>query len=333
MSEIGFTFKEDSVTMSAAVQPLQDSSMRPPLMNFDSFTEVASSAFVPLAINSGQQHNFRGYLRTAAVDRLGFTELYASAHEVERTPTLANQGGDHYMLGIMVQGSALLVQGGRELVMQEGDITIYDTGQPFSLNFENDSKNFVILLPKDMLALPQELIGEVTATRLPADSRAGALASQFLLQVPGALHRAFHEVNMRIARTSVDLVETLLTLALGTERLEQDPHQVLLRKIREYIDAHLSSPDLDPSQIAAAHHISTRHLHGLFKTQGTTVSGYIRTQRLERCRQDLMNPIFADRPVSVIASRYGFIDAAHFSRVFRGHFDATPTEVRARRLS
>ena len=328
-----FTFKEDPVTMNAAVRTIQDPGMRPPLMNFDSFTEVASSAFVPLSINSGKQGDFRGYLRTAAVDRLGFTELYASAHEVERTPSLVAQGGEHYMVGIMVQGSALLIQGGRELVLQEGDLTIYDTGQPFSLNFENDSKNFVILLPKDMLALPQELIGELTATRLPADSRAGALASQFLLQVPGALNRAFHEVNMRIARTSVDLVETLLTLALGSERIEQDPHQVLLRKIREFIDAHLSSPELDPSQIAAAHHISTRHLHGLFRSQGTTVSGYIRTQRLERCRQDLMNPIFADRPVSAIAARYGFIDAAHFSRVFRAHFDATPTEMRARRLA
>lgn len=317
--------------MSSAVQMSQDTSARMPLLNFSSFSAIASSAFVPLSINSEKQGAFRGYLRTAEIDRLGFTELYASAHEVERTPNLLSQGGDHYMVGIMLQGSGMLVQGGRELVMQEGDITIYDTGQPFSLNFESDSKNFVIMLPKDMLGLPQELIGELTATRLPNDSRAGALASQFLLQVPHALHHSFHEVNVRIARTSVDLLETLLTLALGPERLEQDPHQVLLRKIREYIDEHMSAPDLNPHQIAAAHHISTRHLHGLFRSQGLTVSGYIRTRRLERCRQDLMNPIFADRPVSAIAARYGFIDAAHFSRVFRAHFDTTPSEVRARR--
>lgn len=317
--------------MSSTVQAPAGASASTPLLNFNSFTAVASSAFVPLAINSEKQGAFRGYLRTAEIDRVAFTELYASAHEVERTPSQLSQGGDHYMVGIMLQGSGMLVQGGRELVLQEGDITIYDTGQPFSLNFASDSKNFVVLLPKDMLGLPQELIGELTATRLPGDSRAGALASQFLLQVPHALNQSFHEVNMRMARTSVDLVETLLTLALGAERLEQDPHQVLLRKIRNYIDEHMSSPDLDPHQIATAHHISTRHLHGLFRSQGTTVSGYIRTRRLERCRQDLMNPLFADKPVSSIAARYGFIDAAHFSRVFRAHFDTTPTEVRARR--
>lgn len=302
-------------------------------MNFDTFAAGASSAFVPLAINSQQQGNFRGFLRTAEVDRVRFTELYASAHDVERTPSLVDQGGEHYMVGIMMQGSALLVQDGRELVLQEGDITIYDTGQPFSLNFESDSKNFVILLPKDMLTLPHRLVQELTATRLPSDSRIGALASQFLLQVPSVLNRAFREINVRIARTSVDLVESLLALALGTDRLEQDPHQVLLRKIREYVSTQLSAPELDPGDIAAAHHISTRHLHGLFQSQGTTVSGYIRTQRLERCRQDLMNPIFADRSISTIAARYGFIDAAHFSRVFRAHFNTTPTEMRARRLA
>ena len=38
----------------------------------------------------------------------------------------------------------------------------------------------------------------------------------------------------------------------------------------------------------------------------------------ERCRRDLVNPALADRPVAAIASRWGFVDAAHFSRVFQG---------------
>lgn len=299
-----------------------------PVLDFNSFTAVASSAFVPLAIRSEQHGSFRGRVRTSEIDRLAFTELSATAHQVERTPKLISEGGDCYMVGIMLAGSGLLVQNGRELILREGDITIYDTGRPFSLSFETDSKNFVILLPKDMISLPQELVGELTATRLPDDSRTGALASQFLLHVPQALQNSFHEVNVSLARTSVGLLETLLTMALGAERLTQDPHLVLLRKIREYIEANLSSPELNPGEIAHAHHISTRHLHGLFRSQGTTVSAYIRTQRLEHCRRDLINPALTDRPVSAIAARWGFIDAAHFSRVFRAHFNTTPREMR-----
>ncbi|PII83333.1 hypothetical protein BMH32_12640 [Leucobacter sp. OLJS4] len=319
------------MTMTPPVPTSLDASQSMPLLDFSSFSEASSSAFVPLAIRSRKRGSFRGRMRTSEVDRLAFTELVATAHEVERTPKLISQGGDRYMVGIMLGGSGILVQDGRELVLREGDITIYDTARPFSLSFDDESKNFVICVPKDMLNLPQELVGELTATRLPDGSRTGALASQFLLHVPQALQTSFREANISIARTSVGLLETLLTMALGAERLEQDPHHVLLRKIREYIDEHLGSPELNPGQIALAHHISTRHLHGLFRGQGTTVSAYIRSQRLERCRRDLTNPALTDRPVSTIAARWGFIDAAHFSRVFRAHFGSTPREVRAQR--
>ncbi|UOE44396.1 helix-turn-helix domain-containing protein [Agromyces larvae] len=311
--------------------PVPTGSHQAPLLDFSAFSAVASSAFVPLAIRSDERRSFRGQVRTAEIDRLGFTELSATAHRVERTPKLISEGGDCYMVGFMLAGSGILVQDGRELVMREGDITIYDTARPFSLSFDDDSKNFVVMLPKDMIGLPPELVGELTATRLHDEGRTSALASQFLLHVPQALHSAFPEVRYGLARTSVGLLEVLLTMALGEERLEQDPHQVLLRKIRDYIEQHLGSPDLTPGEIAHAHHISTRHLHGLFRSQGTTVSGYVRTRRLEHCRQDLVNAVYDDRPVSAIAARWGFIDAAHFSRVFRAQYGATPREVRAQR--
>lgn len=317
------------MTMTPAVHAAPGAAQGTPLLDFSSFTEIASSAFVPLSIRSSKKGAFRGRLRTAEVDRLAFTELFATAHEVERTPRLISQGGDYYMVGIMVAGSGILIQDGRELVLREGDITIYDTARPFSLNFEDESRNFVIMLPKNTLSLPQELIGELTATRLPSDSHTGALASQFLLQVPQALQSSFREVNLGLARTSTELIETLLTMALGADRLTQNPHQALLRKVREYIDENLGSAELHPGQIALAHHVSTRHLYDLFRSQGTTVSAYIRTQRLERCRRDLMNPALTDRTVSAIAARWGFIDAAHFSRAFRAHFNISPREARA----
>lgn len=319
------------MTMTPPVRASHGAQESAPPLDFSSFTAAASSAFVPLSIRSAQRGAFRGRLRKAQVDRLAFTELFATAHEVERTPNLISQGGDCYMVGLMLAGTGILVQDGRELVLREGDITIYDTARPFSLSFDSESKNFVIMLPKDMLNLPQELVAELTATRLPDDSETGTLTSQFLLHVPQAIRNSFREANISLARTSVGLIDTLLTMTLGAERLEQDPHQVLLRKIREYIDDNLGSPDLDPGRIAFVHHISTRHLHGLFRSQGTTVSAYIRAQRLEHCRRDLTNPALTDRPVSAIAARWGFIDAAHFSRIFRARFNATPREVRAQR--
>jgi AraC-like DNA-binding protein len=58
------------------------------------------------------------------------------------------------------------------------------------------------------------------------------------------------------------------------------------------------------------------------------VAGLIRQRRLERCRRDLLDPSLEDVPVSAIAARRGLTSAAHFSRVFRAAYGASPVEYR-----
>ena len=85
---------------------------------------------------------------------------------------------------------------------------------------------------------------------------------------------------------------------------------------------------MTPTTIAAAHHISLRYLHKLFEAQGTTVAGWIRRRRLDRCRVDLLDPAYRARPVSAIGARWGFPDASRFNRVFRAAHGVPPGEYR-----
>jgi transcriptional regulator GlxA family with amidase domain len=52
----------------------------------------------------------------------------------------------------------------------------------------------------------------------------------------------------------------------------------------------------------------------------------VRRERLSRCLEDLQQPNGGS--VTEIAFRWGFCDAAHFSRVFKREFGATPSEIR-----
>ncbi|MEV6342924.1 helix-turn-helix transcriptional regulator [Actinoplanes sp. NPDC051851] len=80
---------------------------------------------------------------------------------------------------------------------------------------------------------------------------------------------------------------------------------------------------LGSAAVAAAHHISVRRLHQLFRHEPLTVAAQIRHDRLERCRDDLA----AGRgTVSAIAARWGFGDPAHFSRLFRAAYGCPPRE-------
>jgi AraC-like DNA-binding protein len=101
-------------------------------------------------------------------------------------------------------------------------------------------------------------------------------------------------------------------------------------RVRTFIESNLGDPDLSPATVAAAHFISTRYLHILFHEEGESAANWIRTRRLERCRRELKDPVNATRPISSVAARWGFADAAHFSRVFRNFFGETPTSYRER---
>lgn len=151
----------------------------------------------------------------------------------------------------------------------------------------------------------------------------------YLTQLASNMDQLSGATGARLTQSAMDLVTTLFTHELDLDSPSSYPHRALMRRIHAHIDRNLASADLSPTSIAAAHFISTRHLHGLFQEQGTSVSAWIRTRRLERCHRDLANPLFAGRPVAAIAARWGFVDAAHFSRTFKAAYEVSPSEFRA----
>ena len=80
--------------------------------------------------------------------------------------------------------------------------------------------------------------------------------------------------------------------------------------------------------IASANHISVRYLHKLFHEEGTSVARWVRERRLDNCRRDLEDPALARRGVQAIARRWGFQDAAHFTRIFKASFGEPPGQYR-----
>ncbi|RGE20018.1 helix-turn-helix domain-containing protein [Leucobacter sp. wl10] len=291
---------------------------------------MVSSSFVPLLVSAERDDAFTARLTSADADDIVFTEVAARPHLVERTPaTIADGGSGYYKVSLLVSGSSILVQDGRELVMRPGDLAVYDTSRPYSLLFGEEFRNLIMMFPKDRLDLPISFTEQLTAVSLVQEhSGLTPVITAFLSQFPAQLTHLSHRVRAKLAHTSLDLMGTLFSSILDSDPEQRDPHRVLLQKIYSHIDLHLASPGLSPGAVAAAHYISTRHLHALFREAGTTVSTWIRERRLERCRADLLDPVLSDRTVSAIAARWGFTDAAHFSRVFKAAYGVSPSELR-----
>ncbi|KQY74705.1 AraC family transcriptional regulator [Microbacterium sp. Root1433D1] len=298
--------------------------------NISDFRAAVSESFVPLQVSTAGPDHFRGVIRGASVDEVHVTEVRATSHVVERTPELiARSDRSYFKLSLMLAGTGLLIQDDREAVLQAGDLAVYDTDRPYSLVFDEGFRTMVVMFPKHLISLPPDVVGQLTAVRISGQEGLGGMVVPYLTQLAGNLDQLAGTTGARLAHSALDLVSTVFTRELGLDGVSADPHRALVQRIRSYIDRNLASTDLGPATIASAHFISTRHLHGLFQEQGVTVSTWIRTRRLDQCRRDLLDPMLADRPVAAIAARWGFVDAAHFSRAFKSAFGISPSEYRA----
>lgn len=301
---------------------------------FSDFCATVSESFVPLQVRSDQPGRFGGRIRMAELDDIHVSEVSAREHSVERTPELIARGTDrrYFKLSLQISGCGLLIQDNREAMLQPGDIAVYDTGRPYSMVFDDDFRMMVVMFPQTLLELPADAVGELTAVRFAHGHGLTGMIAPFLEQMANGIDKLSGPTGARLAHTAIDLVSTMFASELG-ELLEPNGHRALAGRIRSHIEENLGDPTLDPAGIAAAHYISTRHLHGIFREEGTTVSTWIRTRRLEHCRRDLGDPLLADRPIGAVATRWGFVDAAHFSRLYRATFGVSPSETRARLFS
>jgi AraC-like DNA-binding protein len=272
---------------------------------------------------------FRGRMRARRLDRVAVVEVSSTSHEVHRTPALIAQSDQRYFkLNLQLQGTGLLIQDNREALLCPGDLSIYDTSRPYTLAFEGDARLMVLMFPWDALSLPPDCIAQLSAVRMAADGGLAAIVGPFIAHLAENLDALSGPSGSRLAANALDLVSTMLHSELDMARDSMKPQMLLATSVREYIEANLADPQLSPAGIAAAHFISTRHLHNIFHESGATVASWIRSQRLERIRRDLRDPLHNGAPVGAVAAQWGFLDAAHFSRSFRDAFGESPSEWR-----
>lgn len=138
------------------------------------------------------------------------------------------------------------------------------------------------------------------------------------------------------ATESVTAKRVILELAASAVSDVHEPPNpglasIYLRNVQAYLLDHLQEEDLTLAEAARANRISLRYLHMLFEQTGSSASNWILDQRLRRCREDIDNLAFDGSRLSDIGWRWGFRDASQFSRAFRRHFGASPSQWRASR--
>lgn len=98
------------------------------------------------------------------------------------------------------------------------------------------------------------------------------------------------------------------------------------RRVLDFVDAHLDSPDLSLPRLAAQAHLSEFHFARMFRvSMGCSVHDWVTARRLDRARTLLRK---ATLPLADIAAACGYAGASHLSRHVKAATGATPGQLR-----
>lgn len=307
-----------------------DASATEPADRFDAWRAAVDAAYVPLRARTALVAGYQGGLIAQDLGDIAVSEVTGSPVRVWRDrATIAASNPGVYKVGLQLQGYCVLSQDGREAALTPGDLAIYDTTRPYTLDFAETFRMFVLVIPRDRLGLTPAEVTRLTAQRVSGRQGLGALAAALLGRLGGQVRHGGADPDPRAVNAVVELTRAVLA-----QRLESEPvpsGSVVLSAAKAWIDAHLADPALGVEAVALAQHVSVRYLQKLFADHGTTVSGWIRDRRVQRCKVDLLDPALASHPVAAIGARWGFGNPSSFTRTFRTTVGMTPGEFRAAR--
>lgn len=128
---------------------------------------------------------------------------------------------------------------------------------------------------------------------------------------------------MRFLRRKKEVItvqEKVFQVIGGNEHTTQDS---FLSKATDFILKNLEK-EVSPTHLGEALNVSLRQLQRQFKEEtNATPTDFIRKVKLEEAAKRL---VLGNQTISEIAYSVGYSDPAYFSRIFKKHFDKTPTE-------
>jgi AraC-like DNA-binding protein len=235
--------------------------------------------------------------------------------------------GDWLYLKLMTGGYVDIEEAGNRHRFDTGSMFFIDPERPFRESFTERGQMTILRIPKPILldrGLRHSLSGLVVADMDSADMRATRELIYCIARQQIAPSPLIREL---MGRQLFELVDAILGSAGG--KATSRSTEVVLLRARRYIYTCLSDTELDTAAIAAAAHVSVKHLQRLFRSQDTTIMRHVWFVRLQQA-QRLLNSTQTRKPtVQEVAWRCGFATAAHFSRVYRAEFGICPSQAHA----
>ncbi|MCC3767705.1 helix-turn-helix domain-containing protein [Streptomyces sp. UNOC14_S4] len=299
---------------------------------FGAWQEWLGNTHAPMSLSSDHSADYRGRLRLVDVGSITIWPASFQQLVFRRSPKLIRQSDpEAYHLTLLLRGEGRAMMGKQDNTYVPYDIHTSNTSRPYEIHAHQDEVTMVGLeVPKQLVLLPREKADRAAGRKMSGHEGFGALLAQLLRQLSNG-SGAYRPTDIPHLEAVIgDLTTALFARTLDTELrpVPETRGRLLTLAVKEFVRRHLHDPELTPTRVAEAHHISVRYLHRLFEAESTTAAGYIRQQRLQGAWRELTSPALRDIPVHAISARWGFTHHASFSRAFLRAYGLSPMEAR-----
>lgn len=295
------------------------------------WAEVLSKVLLGEKAPSGKRPPLSGYVssRRSALGSV-MVRLNASPHVLVPRPSGAGRFGGAVLALALLEGSGMVVEGDESIALAAGEIILLDPARPWEVDLRTECR--VVIAKLESAGFVLRLVRTSTHDLNKISSKTGVGA--VCLNLVNSIANEFDQLSdHELLSLEAMLTELLVTcLSHANDDAAEDSTSVQLghlRRVCRTIEARLADADLSIDEIARVESLSTRYVQKLFTVGATTFGEYLKNRRLERCRIDLSNPALGHFSIAELCFRWGFGDAANFSRAFSARFGMAPKAYRS----
>ncbi|WP_320784727.1 helix-turn-helix domain-containing protein [Streptomyces sp. CRN 30] len=308
-----------------------------PKERFALWEETTARSHMRNRLRSDDQDDFRAGMRVLDLGEVSVSALAYSHLGLVRTPRLVRQSDpEMYQINYLPGGRGRLSLGRHDTRLGPGDLVLLDSSSAYHGDVRassDDWAHLTVQFPRELLPLPQSTVRRLLAVPIGGHRGMAGVFTRWLADLNARADEFTPADLPTLASVTLDLLASALARCLDADgSLPPESRRRALRtRVFEFAEQRLADPGTTPRTIAEAHHISLRTLQQLFAEDDTSPAAWLRARRLERCRADLADPRGSTDPVQAVAARWGFTDAAHFSRLFRATYGMPPRDYRRAR--
>jgi AraC-like DNA-binding protein len=231
-------------------------------------------------------------------------------------------------IGFKLGGPGMFEINDRNQNLRAGDIHLVDQTTTMNYTSPTTGGSQALMIQVDRLGLP------IDTVRRAIFSLDSSPVYQLFRSHMGQVCHIVDNLPSGPGRTmfteaSLELTRALIATAAGDSKRQRDAlHDSEFTRVSLYVNQHLLDQDLSAEGIARANYLSLRQLYKVWAVSELSLSEYIIRERWEGARRQLERHDEMRQSVGSIASAWGFLSSAHFSRRFKDAYGISPKEWR-----